>query len=55
MDRWQIEFFEEGEGRRPVQIWLDGLPEEVRGRVVARIDLLAQHGPTLDPSLHFAD
>ena len=47
MKRWQIEFFEEA-GKRPVQIWLDGLPEEVRGKVLARIDLLADHGPTLD-------
>jgi len=48
MKRWPIEFFEEQNGSRPVQVWLDSLPEEVRGRVSARIDLLAQHGPTLD-------
>ena len=48
MERWRIEFFEEDDGRRPVQIWLEGLPEEVQARVAARMDLLAQHGPTLD-------
>ena len=48
MKRWQIEFYEERNGGRPVLIWLDGLPEEVRGRVLARIDLLADHGPALD-------
>jgi len=48
MKRWPIDFFEERKGSRPVQVWLDSLPEEVRGRVSARIDLLAQHGPTLD-------
>ena len=48
MKRWRIEFFEEQNGSRPVQVWLNSLPEEVRGRVSARIDLLAQHGPTLD-------
>jgi hypothetical protein len=48
MKRWQIEFFEEQNGSRPVQAWLDGLQEGVRGKVAARIDLLAQHGPTLD-------
>jgi phage-related protein len=48
MKRWQIEFFEEQDGARPVQAWLDGLPGAVRGKVLARIDLLAQHGPTLD-------
>jgi hypothetical protein len=48
MKRWPIEFFEERDGSRPVRAWLDGLPEAVRGKVLARIDLLAQHGPTLD-------
>jgi len=48
MKRWQIEFFENENGGRPVQDWLDGLPEAVRGKVMARIDLLAEHGPTLD-------
>jgi len=48
MKRWPIDFFEERNGSRPVQVWLDSVPEEVRGRVAARIDLLAQHGPTLD-------
>jgi phage-related protein len=48
MKRWQIEFFEEENGGRPVQDWLDTLPEAVRGKVLARIDLLAEHGPTLD-------
>jgi|SRR6516225_6907323 hypothetical protein len=49
MKRWQIEFFEEG-GRQPVREWLDSndVSQEVHGRVLARIDLLAQHGPTLD-------
>jgi len=48
MRRWRIEFFEEKTAVRPVQDWLDGLPEKVRGRVLARIDLLAEHGPALD-------
>ena len=48
MNRWRIEFFEEENGGQPVQAWLDSLPEAVRGKVLARIDLLAQHGPTLD-------
>ena len=48
MKRWQIEFYEEPNGSQPVRIWLDRLPEEVRGKVLARIDLLADHGPTLD-------
>lgn len=28
--------------------WLDTLPEEDRGKVIARIDLLKEGGPTLD-------
>ena len=46
--RWLIEFAEEEDGSRPVEIWLDDLREEVRGKVLARIELLAQHGPSLD-------
>ena len=45
---WNVEFFVEDDGGRPVQIWLDGLPAEVRGKVIARIDLLKKGGPTLD-------
>lgn len=45
---WNVEFFVEDEGRVPVQIWLDGLPALVRGKVIARIDLLKKGGPTLD-------
>jgi phage-related protein len=48
MKRWPIEFFKDKTGSRPVQHWLDGLPDEVRGKVLARIELLAEHGPTLD-------
>jgi hypothetical protein len=48
MDRWPIEFFEENDGKRPVQAWLDRLASDVRGKVLARIELLAQHGPSLD-------
>jgi len=49
MKRWPIEFFED-EGGLPVRKWLDSndVPEDMHGRVLARIDLLAQHGPTLD-------
>jgi hypothetical protein len=48
MKRWRIEFFEDRNRPRPVQQWLDDLPEEVRGKVLPRIDLLAEQGPTLD-------
>jgi phage-related protein len=46
--RWPVEFYRDAVGREPVKEWLENLPEEVRGKVMARIDLLAQYGPTLD-------
>ncbi len=47
-DTWHIEFFADEDGSFPVRAWLDSLPEEVRVRVLARIDLLKTGGPTLD-------
>lgn len=47
MADWKIEFFEEGHAS-PVRDWLDGLDQEVRSKVLARIELLKKHGPTLD-------
>jgi phage-related protein len=48
MRRWPVEFFADDEGSQPVRDWLDSLPEGARGRMLARIDLLAEHGPALD-------
>lgn len=41
---WEIDFYREDDGTLPVKTWLDGLPEEVRGKVIARIDLLKKEG-----------
>jgi hypothetical protein len=38
----------EDDGSLPVMKWLDRLPEDVRGKVIARIDMLRSAGPTLD-------
>jgi hypothetical protein len=46
--RWVIEFFRLADGSEPVKKWLDDLPDEVRAKVLARIDLMAEHGPSLD-------
>jgi len=46
--RWPIEFFRLADHSEPVRRWLDDLPDEVRGKVLARIDLMAEHGPSLD-------
>lgn len=45
---WTIDFFAEEDDSVPVRSWLDGLPDGVRGKVLARIALLKEHGPTLD-------
>ncbi|MGA3069702.1 MAG: type II toxin-antitoxin system RelE/ParE family toxin [Terracidiphilus sp.] len=45
---WSIDFYREEYGSLPVQEWLGDLPEGVRGKVMARIDLLKRGGPTLD-------
>lgn len=45
--RWPIEFFRLTDGSEPVRTWLDDLPEEVRGKVLARVDLMAEHGPPI--------
>jgi hypothetical protein len=29
---WNVDFFLEDDGRLPVQVWLDGLSAEVRGK-----------------------
>jgi len=45
---WEVDFYPEADGTFPVRTWLEGLPEDVRGKVIARIDLLREGGPTLD-------
>jgi phage-related protein len=45
---WNVDFYREDDGSLPVMKWIDRLPEDVRGKVIARIDMLRQGGPTLD-------
>ncbi len=45
---WKINFYADEDGLFPVRLWLDSVPEEVRGKVLARINLLKTGGPTLD-------
>ena len=45
---WKIEFYADEDDSFPVRVWLDSVPEEVRGKVLARINLLKTGGPTLD-------
>lgn len=48
LELWKIDFYSDEDGSLPVRAWLDTVPEEVRGKVLARIDLLKTGGPTLD-------
>ncbi len=45
---WNIDFFVDDDRSVPVKAWLDDLTEDVRGKVIARIELLRKGGPTLD-------
>jgi hypothetical protein len=44
---WDIQFYEDEEGSRPVEEFLDGLDKPRRAKVVALIGLLGEQGPTL--------
>jgi len=41
---WNVDFYQDDDGKLPVMKWLDTLPEDVRGKVIARIDLLKEGG-----------
>jgi hypothetical protein len=45
---WKIDFYTGDDGSLPVRAWLDTVPQDVRGKVLARIELLKTGGPTLD-------
>lgn len=45
---WTVDFYREDDGALPVRKWMESLPEDIRGKVIARIDLLREGGPTLD-------
>jgi len=45
---WKVDFYTGDDGSFPVRVWLDTVPQEVRGKVLARIELLRTGGPTLD-------
>jgi len=47
-ESWKIDFFADDAGVKPVLVWLQSLSPVVRGKVLARIELLREHGPTLD-------
>jgi hypothetical protein len=48
LEVWKIDFYTGDDGSLPVRSWLDTVPQDVRGKVLARIELLKTGGPTLD-------
>ncbi len=44
---WKVDFYEETDGRAPVEEFLDDLPERVRAKGLAIIKLLEEQGPTM--------
>jgi len=45
---WSVDFFKENEENLPVREWMLDLSIEVRAKLLARIQLLREHGPSLD-------
>lgn len=44
---WPIAFYEDEEGRCPVEEFLDALPDQHRAKVYQRIQMLSEWGPNL--------
>ena len=44
---WQVDFYEEGDGSAPVEVFLEGLSKQQRAKALALIKLLEEQGTTL--------
>lgn len=44
---WEIEFYETGKGKRPVQEFIDRLDTKSRAKIARAVDLLEQFGVDL--------
>jgi phage-related protein len=44
---WAVDFYEEPDGKAPVEEFLDSLPSEARAKTLALIQTLKAHGPNL--------
>ncbi len=44
---WQIEFYEDEAGRRPVEEFFERLPEEHLGKILQVLQMLEERGPHL--------
>jgi hypothetical protein len=45
---WEVDFFKEEDGTLPVRNWMLGLAKEVRAKLIARVQMLREYGPSLD-------
>ena len=45
---WSVDFFEDNEATLPVREWMLNPPKEVRAKLLARVQMLREHGPSLD-------
>lgn len=44
---FEVDYYEDEEGRRPAEEFIDGLEVKMRAKVFGRIELLEQYGPQL--------
>jgi phage-related protein len=45
---WSVDFFKENDETLPVREWMLAQPKEVRAKLLARVQMLREHGPSLD-------
>jgi phage-related protein len=45
---WSVDFFKENDETLPVREWMLDLPKEARAKLLARVQMLREHGPSLD-------
>jgi phage-related protein len=45
---WDVDFFKNDNGTLPARSWMVDLPQEVRAKIIARVQVLREYGPALD-------
>jgi phage-related protein len=45
---WSVDFFKKADETLPVKEWMLDLPKEARAKLLARVQMLREHGPSLD-------
>jgi phage-related protein len=45
---WSVDFFKENDETPPAREWMLDLPKEARAKLLARVQMLREHGPALD-------